>query len=282
MRGASTLAGMRVAVIGHVEHITIDRVEALPAPGEILHLDAPGVFPGGGGGVAFFQMVNGPGEVHLFTALGNDDAADAVARLIGGTSAKVHAVRRETPHTRDVVLITPDGERTIIVVGQPLHPRQDDALPWDILASCDAVYFTAEDPELLRAARAARVLVATARRKEAIAGSGVRLDAIVGSALDPREASTLGDYAVPPSALVMTEGHRDGRIDTAAGTTRFAPGAAPTPTVGAYGAGDTFAAALTWYLARGLTVDAACARASAHGAAVLAGINPILHQLPLD
>ena len=30
--------------------------------------------------------------------------------------------RRARPHTRDVVMVTPDGERTIVVVGEPLHP----------------------------------------------------------------------------------------------------------------------------------------------------------------
>jgi ribokinase len=49
----------------------------------------------------------------------------------------------------------------------------------------------------------------------------------------------------------------------------------------AYGAGDSFVGALTWYLACGLTVEEACVRAGPHGAAVLAGINPLETQLPL-
>jgi len=57
---------LRIAVIGHVEHITLARVPKLPAPGEIAHLDAPIVLPGGGGGIAFWQLQHGPGEVHLF------------------------------------------------------------------------------------------------------------------------------------------------------------------------------------------------------------------------
>ena len=32
---------LRVAVIGHAEHVTIARVLALPRPGEILHLEDP-------------------------------------------------------------------------------------------------------------------------------------------------------------------------------------------------------------------------------------------------
>ncbi len=46
----------------------------------------------------------------------------------------------------------------------PLHPRRSDDLPWDEIASCDAAYFTAQDPDALRAARDASLLVVTARR----------------------------------------------------------------------------------------------------------------------
>ena len=70
---------MRVAVIGHVEHVTIAAVAALPREGEIVHLDAPAVIAGGGGGIAFAQLARGPGDVHLFTALGNGDAPLHVA-----------------------------------------------------------------------------------------------------------------------------------------------------------------------------------------------------------
>lgn len=273
---------MRIAVIGHAEHVTIARVPALPRPGEIVHLGETVVIAGGGGGIALHQLAKSAVELHLFTALGNDDAGAAVGASIEATGARIHAARRDEPHTRDIALITPDGERTILVFGEPLHPRADDDLPWDTLATCDAAYFTAQDPDVIRSARAARVLVVTARRSEALVRSGVCADVVVGSARDPREASTLADYAVPPLALVMTEGALGGRIETAAGVVRFSAGPAPSPIAGSYGAGDSFAGALTWYLARGLPVPDACTRASAHGAAVLRGVNPVEWQLPLE
>jgi len=272
---------MRIAVIGHVEHVTIARVPALPAPGDIVHLDHPAVIAGGGGGIAFFQFARSPAELHLFTALGNDDAAWAVESRIAATGSHVYAARRDKPHTRDVVLVTPDGERTIVVIGEPLHPRHDDPLPWQMLAACDAAHFTAQDPEALKLARRARLLVVTARRAQALGRSGVRADVVVGSAVDPREASSLADYAVPPAALIMTDGAHGGSVETSDGVLRFiAP--ASEPAVGAYGAGDSFAAALTWYLARDLPLVEACTRAAHHGAAVLRGVNPIEHQLPLE
>jgi ribokinase len=269
---------MRIAVIGHVEHVTIARVAALPAPGEIAHLDQTVVIAGGGGGIAFAQLAKADADVHLFTAFGNDDAAREVERQVVSASATVHAARREQPHTRDVVLVTPDGQRTIVVIGGPLHPRRTDDLPWDVLASCDAAYFTGQDPETIVAARAAKLLVVTARRREALLRSGVRADVVVGSAYDTREASVLADYSQPPGALVMTEHERGGYVETPDGITRFAAAQAPARIEGTYGAGDTFAGALTWYMARGLSIADACAQAAVHAAAVLGDVNPLVAQ----
>lgn len=231
--------------------------------------------------MAFAQLVRSDADVHLFTALGNDEAAREVATALAATGARLHAVHRAAPHTRDVVLVTPDGERTIVVVGQPLHPAVSDPLPWKLLASCDAAYFTAEDPGAIRAAREARLLVVTARRRAALVASGVRADVVVGSASDPREASALADYPVPPRALVLTEGAAGGRIETKAGTVRFRAAPSPPSIASTYGAGDTFAAALTYYLAAGLAVAPACERAGPHGAAVLSSLDPRDGQLPL-
>src|SRR2546423_1403256 len=273
--------GMRVAVIGQVEPITRGRVPRVPRPGDIAHATDLRTFPGGGGGIAFFQLVKSPGEVHLFTALGADEAAGQVRARLEATPARIHAAARAAPHTRDLVLITPDGERTIVVLGEPLHPQKRDPLPWEVLTSCDAAYFTAQDPDALRAARAARLLVVTARRRAALIASGVRADIVVGSAADPRETSSLADHPVRPGALVMTEGAAGGRDETAEGTRRFAAPRATAPAGGSYGAGDSFAGALTWYAALGLSLDEACARAALHGAAVLGSLQPIEAPRPL-
>ncbi len=271
---------MRVAVIGHVEHITLGRVAAVPRPGEIAHVEAPRFFPGGGGGIAFWQLTRSSADVLLFTAAGNDEAGGQVAERLAAARARVHIVRREAPHTRDLVLITPDGERTIVVVGEPLHPERSDPLPWDELASCDAAYFTAQDPAALAAARAARVLVVTARRRPALLRSGVRPDVVVGSAVDPREACTLADFPLEqrPSALVLTEGAKGGFVQSAGGVERFDAPATSGRVAGAYGAGDSFAGALTYFLAAGIPVIEACTRAGRFGAAVLGSVEPLEAQ----
>jgi len=275
---------VRVAVIGHVEHITLGRVPAVPRAGDIAHLEEPRFFPGGGGGIAFFQLTRSAAEVLLYTALGNDEAAAAVRGRIAATRARIFAAERQAPHTRDLVMITPDGERTILVVGEPLHPERADALPWEELSSCGGAYFTAQDPAAIAAARAARILVVTARRRAALIRSGVRADVVVGSASDPREAGTLDDFPPEqsPAALVLTEGVAGGVAYTAEGARRFPAPQRSGKVRGAYGAGDSFAGALTYYLAKGLPVLEACTRAGHHGAAVLGSLEPLEAQAWLD
>ena len=74
---------------------------------------------------------------------------------------------------------------------------------------------------------------------------------------------------------MLTDGARGGQIETAAGVVRFAASPAPAPIVGSYGAGDSFAGALTFFLARGLDPYAAATRAAPYGAAVLASLVPL-------
>ncbi|TMA75296.1 MAG: sugar kinase [Deltaproteobacteria bacterium] len=274
---------MRVAVIGHVEHVTLGRVPAVPRPGDIAHLESPRSFPGGGGGVAFFQLTRSPAEVLLYTAAGDDDAAAQVLERLSRTGARIFSARRPQAHTRDVVMITPDGERTIVVVGEPLHPQRTDPLPWEALGSCDAAYFTAQDPAALVAARSARLLVVTARRRPALLRSGARADVVVGSALDPREACSLDDFPAGqrPEALVLTEGATGGTVHTARGPQRFPAPPRKPEGGGAYGAGDSFAGALTYFLAVGVPVHEACVRAGPYGAAVLGALDPLEAQLEL-
>ena len=102
---------MRLAVIGHAEHVTIARVPNLPAPGDIAHLDHPIIIAGGGGAIAFHQLEKSDAEVHFFTAIGVDDASLYVYNEIASTRGTIHAALRMESHTRDIVLVTPDAER---------------------------------------------------------------------------------------------------------------------------------------------------------------------------
>ena len=104
---------------------------------------------------------------------------------------------------------------------------------------------------------------------------------VVGSWNDPREAHELADFVVPPKALVMTKGKEGGVIKTVKGIARFRAAQVQQAPRGAYGAGDSFAGALTWYVACGLAIEESCARAAECGAAVLRDITPLDGQIAL-
>lgn len=284
-RGArpSRVAAPRIAVVGHVEHVTLGCTDGVPSPGDIIHLRDARFLPGGGGGIAFAQLCRSDAEIHLFTALGHDEAGRAVGERIRVAPERVHvhATVRAVDHPRVVVVVDADGRRTIIVTADPLQPVVTDPLPWSILSGCDAVYFTGADPESLRLARAARGLVVTARRSAALRAAALAPDVIIGSLSDPRENAPLDAYDPCPGALVLTDGPRAVRIFRRGGTTLVDPPPAPARVVGDYGAGDSFAGAFTFFLAHGLSVEEACRRAGPHGAAVLRGIDPLDTQTPL-
>ena len=101
---------------------------------------------------------------------------------------------------------------------------------------------------------------------------------IIGSVDDPRENRELAAYDPAPGALVLTDGPRPVRVICAGRVTRVDAPTAPEHVVGDYGAGDSFAAALTYFLAHDLPVDEACRRAGPFGAAVLTGLDPLAVQ----
>lgn len=277
------MSAPRIAVVGHVEHVTLGGADGVLSPGDVVHLKDPRFVPAGGGGIAFAQLCRSDAEVHFFTAVGHDEAGRAVEARIRGASGRVHvhAAARAVDHPRVVVVVDALGRRTIIVTGSPLQAAASDPLPWSILADCDAVYFTGADPEILRLARAARRLVVTARRSAVLAAAAIAPDVIIGSVSDPRENAAFDAYHPSPSALVLTDGPRPVRVIRGERTTLVDAPAAPTRVVGDYGAGDSFAAAFTFFLAHGVEVEEACRRAGPHGAAVLRGIDPLQTQIAL-
>jgi ribokinase len=111
----------------------------------------------------------------------------------------------------------------------------------------------------------------------------VRLDALVYSDNDEFETAFAKALDPAPTLLVATHGAEGGRYETAQGergTWEAAP--LPGPIADTYGAGDSFAAALTFALARGMDPDEALAVAARAGAVCLTGRGPYEHQLTAD
>jgi len=273
---------VRTAVIGHVEWVEFVHVQRVPHPGEIVHAEDSWAVPAGGGGVAAVQLAKLAGNATLFTALGDDRLGKASRKGLERLGVRVEAVFRPFPQRRGFTYIDAGGERTITTIGERLNPSGDDPLPWDDLAETGAVYFTAGDPTALHAARRARVVVATSRILGDLARAAVRLDAVVGSAVDPAEAYRRGDLDPPPRLVVRTEGKEGGTFETDEGRSgRYPATPLPGPIVDTYGSGDSFAAGLTFALGAGYGVEEALDLAARCGAACLTGRGPYEGQLTL-
>jgi ribokinase len=257
---------VRVAVVGHVEWVDFLLVERVPAAGEIVQARASWQEAAGGGADAVVQLRKLAGAATIFTALGDDALGKAAKAEIEGRGVRVEAAWRGDPQRRAVCFLDAHGERTIALLGPKLVPHADDPLPWDELARTDGVYFTGGDAEALRLARRARVLVASARELPTLQEAGVELDILVASARDAGEPYRAGDLDPPPRRVVRTEGAAGGTVEPGG---RFPAAPRTGPLVDTYGAGDAFAAGLTYGLASGLDVTAALALASRCGAAVV-------------
>ena len=271
---------MRVAVVGHVEWIEFARVERVPVAGEIVDAIESWEEPGGGGAVAAVQLARLAGGCLFVTSLGDDALGHRAKRELEALGVRVEAAWRPEPQRRAFVHVDAEAERTITVMGERRGPHRDDPLPWEELSRADGVYFTAGDPGALRAARAARRLVSTVRATEALARAGVELDALVSSAKDKRESYGPGDIDSPPLLVVRTAGGAGGTLTGADGrSSRWTPAPLPGPLKDAYGAGDCFAAGLTYGLADGRSPEEAVALAARCGAACMTGRGPYEGQL---
>jgi ribokinase len=267
---------MNVAVVGHVEWIQFVRVEHVPAPGEIVSALETWEEAGGAGAVAAVQLARLAGACTFFTVLGDDELGRRAQKQLTDLGVTLQVDFVERPTRRGVTFVDETGERTITVIGEKQHPSTSQRLPWMELVRCDGVYFTAGDVGALEAARRARVLVATSRELATLRRAGVELDALVGSGEDMAEQYQPGDLEPPPKLVVSTAGALGGWTQPG-GPFRAVP--LPGPISDAYGAGDSFAAGLTYALAQGLEREEALELASRCGAAVMTGRGPYEKQL---
>ncbi|HTU14958.1 MAG TPA: PfkB family carbohydrate kinase [Solirubrobacterales bacterium] len=266
---------MKTAVVGHVEWAEFAHVERVPDPGDIVHATDYFELPAGGAAVAAVQIARLGGGCLFLTATGDDARADRVVSGLRERGLRVEAARRETAQRRAFVYLDADGERTITTIGKRVGPQIEDPLPWDELKDADAVYLTAGNADTVRAARAARNVVASVRTGPALAEAGVQVDVLVASANDRGEVYVRGEIDPEPRWVVRTDGARGGTLETAEGKitewTSNPPSAAKVDT---YGAGDTFAGGITYGLGRGFPIETAIAFGAFCGASSVRGRGP--------
>jgi ribokinase len=258
---------MKLAVVGHVEWIEFLRVEAVPRPGEIVTAQETWEEPAGGGGVASVELARLAGASTLYCLLGGDDLGARARAGLEAAGVRVCSPQTGELQRRGFCYVDETGERTITVIGEKARPRGGEgSLPWEELDDTDGVYFTAGDAEAVRQARRARVLVATARELPTLYVAGVELDALVASGEDDAERYKAGDLDPPPRLVVSTAGALGGWAQPGG---PYKAAATPGAYEDAYGAGDCFAAGLTFALAQGLDTTAALEFASERGALAL-------------
>lgn len=255
-------------MVGHVEWITFLRVDRPPVQGDISLADAWWDEAAGGGGVAAVELARLAGRCRLITAVGDDAVGQGLAAALAAHGVSVEGCTRPGPHRRGVTLLDPQGERTIVVQGPAQMALGDDGIEVGV---ADVLYFCKGDAAMLREARRARVLVATARMLPTLREAGVRVDALVRSHRDRSERYQRGDLDPEPWLVASTEGADGGSYTTADGQTgRWAAAALPGPRQDTYGAGDCFAAALAFALGEGRPIPAALSFAASRGAAAVA------------
>jgi ribokinase len=260
---------VRAAVVGHVEWVRFAQVDRVPAQGEIVTAAETWEEPAGGGAVAAGELIRLGADVDFFVAVGNDELGRRAREALEELGCRVHAAIRDEPQRRSFTYLDQDGERTITLMGNKLHPHGADPLPWAELAEVDAVYFSAGDADALRAARQARALVATARELPTLVQARVQLDALVRSGRDPSEGYEPGLLDPEPSMIVSTMGREGGLYSVAGEELTYVAIDLPGPLVDAYGAGDSFAAGLTFALGAGHSPENAVEFAAKCGAVAM-------------
>jgi ribokinase len=271
---------MKVAVVGHVEYVEFARVARVPRAGEIVHAEETWSEAAGGGSVAAVQLAKLAGESLFYTALGDEELGRRAKRELEGRGVDVHCRLDDRPQRRAFTYLDDGGERTITTIHERYGPSGDDDLDWDELDGADAVYLVSGDVAAVRAARRARVLVATARALEVLGQAGVQLDVLVHSNTDAGERYAAGQLDPEPRLVVGTAGSEGGTWTASEGRTgTFTAAPLPGPVADSYGAGDSFAAGLTFALGSGLELGQALELASRCGAAAITGRGAFAGQL---
>ena len=252
-----SLPNLKLAVIGHVEWVTFLKVDQLPLAGQISHAKDCFEEAAGGAAVAAVQMarlINNP--VDLITSLGKDNYGEKCYERLTKLGLNLKVAWREKPTRKGISLISKDGERAITVIGERLQPIGSDNLPWSDMKNYDGIFVTATDKEGIRLAREAKFLAATPRTGEnTLKISNVRINALIGSGLDPDEKINYEKLVLKPDIYISTEGKSGGTVYPK--KYKYKSIKPSSQELDSYGCGDCFAGAVTTALSAKLNLDQA-------------------------
>jgi len=263
----------RIVVVGSVAQ---DEVVTLRQPLRAgCHLDAAGrtLRLGGGGANTAIPLSHAGHHVVLVAPVGADAVAEWLLAELKATGIDVSALARvPTDSTRSLVLVDPEGERTIINLQRCREAGPPRRLS---LLEADAVYVRSRDLDLA-------VLLAEVAKRGLVVAHVPPLDAgsrpahiLVGSEPDLPPSFLADPWAAGRAIagdglrlVVVTRGPRGAEAFGA--SERVAVPALAVPVVDSTAAGDVFAAGLVHALALGRPTRAALQTAVAWGAATVA------------
>ena len=263
----------RIVVVGSVAQ---DEVVTLRQPLRVgCHLDAAGrtLRLGGGGANTAIPLSHAGHHVVLVAPVGADAVAEWLLAELTATGIDVSALARvPTDSTRSLVLVDPEGERTIINLQRCREAGPPRRLS---LLEADAVYVRSRDLDLA-------VLLAEVAKRGLVVAHVPPLDAgsrpahiLVGSEPDLPPSFLADPWAAGRAIagdglrlVVVTRGPRGAEAFGA--SERVAVPALAVPVVDSTAAGDVFAAGLVHALALGRPTRAALQTAVAWGAATVA------------
>lgn len=260
----------RIAVVGSVARDEVVRLDTPVTPG--THLEGRALAPRLGGGAANtgIALAHGGHQVAMVAALGTDASGDAQLADLEAAGVQTALVRRVPgDSTRSILLVDPQGERTVVNLGRVAEPQPPARL---LSAEVDLVYVRA------RALDLAPILAEKANRCPIVAHippleAGSRpAQILLGSASDLDDAFLADPFAAGRAVagdllewVVITRGP-DGALATNGTDTLTAP--APTvDVVDSTGCGDAFAAGLLHALAAGTPMATALTTGVAWGSA---------------
>ncbi len=258
-----SLENLDLAVVGHVEWVTFIGVDHIPQQGLISHGNTLIELPAGGGAVAAVQMAKlTKRKVHFFTALGNDLNGQKCYKKLRALGLEMHVAWKEKPTRKGFSFVGENGERAITVIGERIEPTLKDDLPWELVDNIDGVFITATNAKTLQLCRKAKIVCATPRVKAAqLNGASLKLDALIGSNLDPYERDQTKKIHLKPKITISTEGALGGLMEPGG---RFKAIQIKGKIIDSYGCGDSFAAGMTtgmaaqWDIKRSIELGAKC------------------------
>ncbi len=269
------LPKMRLAVVGHLEWMTFLSVDKKLKPGLITHASKCMEEPAGGGAMVAIKLSEILGRnVHFFTALGKDELGRKAYEKLKSKGISLSVNWKDQPTRRGISIVDPKGERSITVIGERLEPSITDIISPEYLEKVDGIFITAGDVKTIQLSRKAKFLAATPRVGiEKINLAKVKLDALIGSGLDPDEKARSKELIIKPKLRIETRGKWGGEVWPGGKYKSFR---LRKPMIDAYGCGDSFAAGVTAGLSAGWEINYAISLGANLGANCATHFGPYL------